>query len=115
MPRTTLEIPWSRLESSLASELGAGTVSRRPLDLHALSHDASHYLLTPELLVRPTSTAQVAAVMAACDRVGAPITFRSGGTSLSGQAITDAVLVDTRRHFTDVQVLDGGARVLVQP
>ncbi|WP_299518765.1 FAD-binding and (Fe-S)-binding domain-containing protein [uncultured Serinicoccus sp.] len=115
MPPTTLEIPWSHLETSLGEQLGRSAVSRRPLDLHALAHDASHYLLTPELLVRPTSADQVAAVMAACDEVGAPVTFRSGGTSLSGQGVTDAVLVDTRRHFTDVEVLDGGARVRVQP
>ena len=103
------------LAADLTDSLGGAAVSRRPLDLHAMAHDASHYLLTPELLVRPTSAEQVAATLAACDAAGAPVTFRSGGTSLSGQALTDAVLVDTRRHFTGVEVLDGGARVRVQP
>ncbi|WP_256839282.1 FAD-binding and (Fe-S)-binding domain-containing protein [Ornithinimicrobium faecis] len=103
------------LAAHLTERLGGSAVSRRPLDLHAMAHDASHYLLTPELLVRPTSTEQVAEVLAACDTAGAPVTFRSGGTSLSGQAVTDAVLVDTRRHFGGVEVLDGGARVRVQP
>ncbi|WP_238146720.1 FAD-binding and (Fe-S)-binding domain-containing protein [Ornithinimicrobium murale] len=103
------------LTADLTERLGGSAVSRRPLDLHAMAHDASHYLLTPEVLVRPTTTEQVASVLAACDAAGAPVTFRSGGTSLSGQAITDAVLVDTRRHFGDVEVLDGGARVRVQP
>src|SRR5450756_734117 len=44
-----------------------------------------------------------------------PLTFRSGGTSLSGQALTDGVLVDVRRNFKGVEVLDDGARVRVQP
>ena len=44
-----------------------------------------------------------------------PLTFRSGGTILSGQAVTDGVLVDVRRNFRDVEVLDDGARVRVQP
>ena len=44
-----------------------------------------------------------------------PLTFRSGGTSLSGQGVTDGVLADTRAAFRTVQVLDGGARVRVQP
>ncbi|WP_109473743.1 FAD-binding and (Fe-S)-binding domain-containing protein [Ornithinimicrobium cavernae] len=115
-PRAVVAAPdLTTLATDLTEVLGEAAVSRRPLDLHAMAHDASHYLLTPELLVRPTSTAQVAAVLAACDVAGAPVTFRSGGTSLSGQAITDAVLVDTRRHFTQVEVLDGGARVRVQP
>lgn len=43
------------------------------------------------------------------------MTFRSGGTSLSGQALSRSVLVDTRRHFRSVEVLDGGERVRVQP
>ena len=46
---------------------------------------------------------------------GVPATFRSGGTSLSGQGITDSLLIDTRRHFRGIEVLDDGARVRVQP
>ena len=46
---------------------------------------------------------------------GVPLTFRSGGTSLSGQAVTDGILVDTRRHFRRIEVLDDGARVRVRP
>ena len=43
------------------------------------------------------------------------LTFRSGGTSLCGQAVTDGLLVDTRRHFHAIQVLDEGLDVRVQP
>lgn len=43
------------------------------------------------------------------------MTFRSGGTSLSGQAQTDGVLIDTRRGFRGVEVLDSGRRVRCQP
>jgi D-lactate dehydrogenase len=80
-----------------------------------MAHDASHYLLVPQLVARPTDRDQVAAVMRACDRAGTHLTFRAGGTSLSGQAVTDTVLVDVRRHFRDVEILDAGARVRVGP
>ncbi|BDZ47481.1 hypothetical protein GCM10025866_33900 [Naasia aerilata] len=40
-----------------------------------------------------------------------PVTFRSGGTSLSGQAGTDGVLVDTRKGFRHIAVLNEGLRV----
>ena len=90
-------------------------VSERPLDRYALAHDASHYLLVPQAVVTPRDTAQVAALLRACDRVGASLTFRGAGTSLSGQAVTDALLVDTRAAFQAVTVLDGGRRVRVQP
>lgn len=88
----------------------------RPLDRHALAHDASHYLLVPDVVVRPRSTDEVAAVLRACARESMPLTFRAGGTSLSGQAVTEHLLVDTRRHFSrDVEVLDDGGRVRVAP
>lgn len=53
--------------------------------------------------------------MRACARLGVPLTFRGGGTSLSGQALSDSVLVDTRTAFQGVEVLDDGRRVRVQP
>ena len=84
-------------------------------DRLAVAHDASHFLLTPKAVVTPTRTEQVAALMRACQQLGVGLTFRSGGTSLSGQAVTEGILVDTRRHFGRIEVLDRGARVRVGP
>ncbi|MFJ8896536.1 FAD-binding and (Fe-S)-binding domain-containing protein [Leifsonia sp. NPDC102414] len=93
----------------------AVAVSQRQTLRRALAHDASHYLLVPDAVVTPKTTDEVAQVIAAARMSLAPITFRSGGTSLSGQASTHAVLADTRRHFRRIDVLDEGARVRVQP
>ncbi len=106
---------WPGLATGLRSELGDEAVSTRAIDRYALAHDASHYLLIPEMVVRPTSTEQVAAVLRACAAAGAPLTFRAAGTSLSGQAVSNAVMVDTRRHFEGIEVLDAGRRVRVRP
>ena len=106
---------WDGLATRLGRSIGAEAVSRRAIDRYAMAHDASHYLLTPEVIVRPTSADQVAAVMRACDAAAAPVVFRSGGTSLSGQAVSDGVMVDTRRHFRGVEVLGQGERVRVRP
>ncbi|MFC4554031.1 FAD-binding and (Fe-S)-binding domain-containing protein [Georgenia faecalis] len=99
----------------LGAAAGAEHLSTSVVDRARLAHDASHYLLTPRAVVTATSTEQVAAVLAAASRHGTPLTFRSGGTSLSGQAVSDGVLVDVRRHQGAVTVLDGGARVRCQP
>ena len=106
---------WAALASQIGQNIGPDAVSRRALDRHAMAHDASSYLLIPEMIVRPTSADQVAAVMGACAASSAPIVFRSGGTSLSGQAVSDAVMVDTRRHFQGVEVLEEGKKVRVLP
>ncbi|MEV1172764.1 FAD-binding and (Fe-S)-binding domain-containing protein [Nonomuraea sp. NPDC049784] len=88
-----------------------GIARTRASDRLGMAHDASHYLLTPQAVLVPESAEQVAALL----RAGLPVTFRSGGTSLSGQAVSERLLVDTRRHFRAVEVLEGGARVRVQP
>ena len=105
----------AELADELAAVLGAPAVSARPLDLHARAHDASHYLLVPSLVAAPRSAEDVAAVLGACSRHRVPLTFRSGGTSLSGQAVTAGVLADTRRNFGSIEVLDDGGAVRVQP
>jgi D-lactate dehydrogenase len=57
----------------------------------------------------------VAKVLAYSRENGVPVTLRAGGTSLNGQAQTDGILVDVRRHWTGVEVLDGGTRARVRP
>lgn len=92
-----------------------GGVRTRAVDRLQLAHDASHYLLHPSAVVTPADAEQVAALLRHSHRTGTSLTFRSGGTSLSGQAVTDQLLVDTRRHFRALDVLDEGRRVRVQP
>jgi D-lactate dehydrogenase len=99
----------------VAALRAVSTVRNRATDRLAAAHDASHYLLTPRTVVAPASTDEVAAVLATLSRLGVPGTFRSGGTSLSGQAGTDEVLIDTRSGFRMIEVLDGGARVRCGP
>ncbi|MFV0405389.1 MAG: FAD-binding and (Fe-S)-binding domain-containing protein [Propioniciclava sp.] len=87
----------------------------RAIDRHAYAADASHYLLLPETVIVAADTADMADLLAESSRTGVPLTLRSGGTSLSGQSVTDQVLVDVRRNFRQIEVLDDGARVRIQP
>ncbi|MCL2482624.1 MAG: FAD-binding oxidoreductase [Propionibacteriaceae bacterium] len=95
--------------------LDQGQVLTGATAIRARAHDASHFLLYPQAIVVPRDAGDVARLLKACAATGMGITFRSGGTSLSGQAGTDAVLADVRRHFDRIEVLDEGARVRVQP
>ncbi|WP_345941352.1 FAD-binding and (Fe-S)-binding domain-containing protein [Nesterenkonia sp. E16_10] len=92
-----------------------GEVGVRATDRLGSAHDASHYLLTPQAVLRPNSVQEVVGLFREAQRAGAPVTFRSGGTSLSGQAVTEHLLVDVRRHFGSIEVLDGGDRVRCGP
>jgi len=90
-------------------------VLTRAIDRHARAHDASHFLLYPRAVAVPRDADEVASLLRGCAAAGLGVTFRAGGTSLSGQAGTDGVLADVRHHFDGIEVLDGGRRVRVEP
>lgn len=104
------------LLDALADAVGdPGQVSARALERHAFAHDASHFLLTPQVVVTARDAAEVGRLFAVSAHHGVPLTLRSGGTSLSGQGVTDGILVDVRKEFGTIEVLDDGARVRTQP
>lgn len=103
------------LIDELRRELGAENVLDRAIDLHARAHDASHFLLVPEVIVIAEDIGSVSAVLQLAADHGTSVTFRSGGTSLSGQSCGAGIQVDTRRGFRAIEVFDEGRRVRVQP
>ncbi len=114
--RTQLSDVPQQYVDELAAALGEDVeVTTRALDRFAVAVDASHYLSVPQALARPRTAHQVGMAMALAVRSGWPLTFRAGGTSLSGQAFSRGLTLDVRRHFRDIEVLDGGKRVRVQP
>ncbi|MCR2802114.1 FAD-binding and (Fe-S)-binding domain-containing protein [Microbacterium sp. zg-Y818] len=93
----------------------AARIKTRAIDRVAYAGDASHFLLTPRAVIVAEDVAEIARVLPAAAAARSRVTFRSGGTSLSGQASGDDLLVDTRQGFRRIEVLDGGDRVRVQP
>ncbi|MGF3054450.1 FAD-binding and (Fe-S)-binding domain-containing protein [Microbacterium sp. YY-03] len=93
----------------------AMTTSTRSIDRRAMAHDASHYYLVPQVVHRPASITDIADLFRSVRAGEQTLTFRSGGTSLSGQGVTDSVLADTRSAFRQITILDDGARVRAQP
>ncbi|MDZ4746631.1 MAG: FAD-binding and (Fe-S)-binding domain-containing protein [bacterium] len=101
--------------NELSQIVGAENSSVRLIDRLAFARDASLYRLVPEIVIRPATSAHVRDVMAWCVANKRHLTFRTAGTSLSGQAVTDGVMVDLTRHWKACKVLEEGARVRVQP
>ena len=103
------------LRSELERLLGADRVLTRAIDLVAYASDASPYRLLPKAVVMARDADDVAAVLDYGRGAGVPVTLRSAGTSLMGQAQSDGILVDVRRHFAGVGVEGGGERARVGP
>ncbi len=66
--------------------------SERLIDRLAYARDASMYRLLPQAVVRPENETEIQALMAHGNATNTPITFRTGGTSLSGQSITEGIM-----------------------
>src|SRR5882672_4426587 len=61
----------------------------RPIERIAFASDASFYRLVPRAVIQPKTTEEIKHLFRFSHQEGIPLTFRAGGTSLSGQAITD--------------------------
>jgi D-lactate dehydrogenase len=103
------------LRDGLTALVGADRVLGRVSDLVRYASDASPYRVIPRVVVQPRDTAEVARLMAFARQRRIPLTFRAAGTSLNGQSQTDGILVDARRHWSGLELLDGAARVRVRP
>ena len=64
--------------------------------------DASLYEVLPIGVVYPQSTEDVAAVMSYCAQREIPVLPRGGGTSLAGQTVNEAVVLDFSRYMNDL-------------
>lgn len=73
--------------------------------------DAGLYRLVPERVEVVNSDETLIEVLRECRQAGKPVTFKAGGTSLSGQTITDSVLIEIGPDYGHAQVLDNGLRV----
>ncbi|PSP23421.1 FAD-binding oxidoreductase [Halobacteriales archaeon QH_10_65_19] len=71
--------------------------------------DASAYQQLPIGVVAPTSTADVRAVMEYCADNDVPVLPRGGGTSLAGQAVNEAVVLDFKKEMNAVLDVDPDA------
>ena len=105
--------------SELAMELRsamAGEVRDDAYTRHLFSTDASMYSIEPLAVVFPRDAADVAAAVAVCARRRVPMLPRGAGTSLAGQTVGRAVIIDTSRHMDRIVELDPERRTArVQP
>lgn len=90
-------------------------IKARLIDLVAYAADAGFYYLRPKAVVQPISEAEIQQLFAFSHQYKIPLTFRTGGTSLSGQSITDGILVDLSQNWRSINIEKEGAAVKVQP
>lgn len=81
----------------------------------AYGTDASFYRLIPQLVLRVESETEVVSLIKLAQQFNVAITFRAAGTSLSGQAITDSVLIVLGENWQQREVRGLGEQIRLQP
>ncbi|KMM87712.1 FAD-binding and (Fe-S)-binding domain-containing protein [Pseudomonas lundensis] len=81
----------------------------------AFGTDASFYRLIPKLVVRVESEDEVVELLHLARRDNVSVTFRAAGTSLSGQAISDSVLIVLGDNWNAKEIRGQGTQIRLQP
>ena len=77
--------------------------------------DAGFYKFMPQVILRSKDEGEVSAILKAASKYNVPVTFRAAGTSLSGQSVTDSVLVVAGKNWEQISTRDEGRTIRLQP
>jgi len=86
-----------------------------PMSCLAWGTDASFYRMMPRMVVRVLDEAEVSRLLHTAMANMVPVTFRAAGTSLSGQTVTDSVMVVAGRDWERYSISPDGSRITMQP
>ncbi|NVD08030.1 FAD-binding oxidoreductase [Vibrio sp. JPW-9-11-11] len=106
---------YQQLQSLLAVEIDTKRIVTEEAKRLAYGTDASFYRLVPKIVLRLKSLDEVIYAIQCCKEMAVPFTFRAAGTSLSGQAVSDSVLITLTDDWRGHQIIDGGEKILLQP
>lgn len=81
----------------------------------AYGTDASFYRLVPKIVLRLKDLQEVIFAIQSCRELHVPCTFRAAGTSLSGQAVSDSVLITLTDDWRGHEIVDDGNKIILQP
>ena len=104
------------LKAALAGFIESERLIDDPLRTLAYGTDASFYRLVPQLVVKVRREEEVSRLLGLAQQYRTAVTFRAAGTSLSGQAITDSVLVMLEGNaWRDFAVSEDASHIRLQP
>ncbi|MFA5328605.1 MAG: FAD-binding and (Fe-S)-binding domain-containing protein [Prolixibacteraceae bacterium] len=103
------------LYQNLKSSIDSKRIFHDPLYTLAFGTDASFYRLIPKMVIKAKNEEEVSLILKESSNLNIPLTFRAAGTSLSGQAISDSVLVIAGNHWKNFRIDTEGLKIKLQP
>ncbi len=110
-----LDAAYRLFYNDLKSFIPESRMATDPLRTLAYGTDASFYRLIPKIVVRANTEAEVSKILKQTGKQNIAVTFRAAGTSLSGQAISDSVLLVAGESWQQWEVLENGEKLRLQP
>lgn len=111
----TLSGSYLEFYNEIAHFIPASRIFTDPLHTIAYGTDASFYRLIPKVVVWVNNADEVSRILKITSARSLPVVFRAAGTSLSGQAITDSILLVTSRDWKTISVNDDVSLITMQP
>ena len=110
-----MEARYQELATILAERITSERIVMEEAKRLAYGTDASFYRLIPKIVVRLKTLDEVIFTIKTCSHLSIPCTFRAAGTSLSGQAVSDSVLITLTDDWREHTILNGGHKITLQP
>ena len=104
-----------RFLDEIKSFLPSDSVYTDELRTLAWGTDASFYRLTPQVVIRARDEAEVSTVVKIASKYGLPFTFRAAGTSLSGQSVSDSILIVAGKNWEEYSIAEDASSITLQP
>lgn len=113
--KENLDDKYLKLQHELALNIDNKRLLTSPIELLAFGTDASFYRLIPKMVIKAKDIDEVSYILKNCYQMEIPVTFRAAGTSLSGQAISDSVLIVAGEKWKNYKVKENGDKITLQP
>jgi D-lactate dehydrogenase len=106
---------YKTLLSILSGKIDPGRIFTDYLHTLAYGSDASLYRLVPRIVVNANDEEEVSFILRSCSELMIPVTFRAAGTSLSGQAVSDSVLLVAGSNWKRWSISADAGKIILQP
>ncbi|KAA6341757.1 hypothetical protein EZS27_010447 [termite gut metagenome] len=77
--------------------------------------DAGFYRMIPQIVIHSANEQEISKLLIIANRLELPVTFRAAGTSLSGQAISDSILIVAGKHWERYAISPDHMQITLQP
>ncbi|EHK9048112.1 FAD-binding oxidoreductase [Vibrio vulnificus] len=106
---------YQKLAAVFATRIEQARIITQEAKRLAYGTDASFYRLVPKIVLRLKDLQEVIFAIQSCRELHVPCTFRAAGTSLSGQAVSDSVLITLTDDWRGHEIVDDGNKIILQP